>query len=206
MIHRFGEEAALLLVDVQRGVDQLMHWGGPDGRRNNPDAERHILAVLDAWRARRRQVIFTLHDSREAASPLKLSQPGGALKEGFEIAAGEITITKDVNSAFVGTPLELALRRHGITRLVVAGFFTNMCVSTTVRMANNLGYDSYLVGDGCACTNRTGPDGTEHDPETVHDVTVASLHGEFCTALDHEDVIDLLDHDDPSRQRLQGNE
>ena len=39
MINRFGADTALLLIDVQRGVDVLDHWGGPTGRRNNPDAE-----------------------------------------------------------------------------------------------------------------------------------------------------------------------
>jgi len=36
---RFTENAALLLIDIQKGVDALEHWGGPSGRRNNPGAE-----------------------------------------------------------------------------------------------------------------------------------------------------------------------
>ena len=39
MIRQFGKETPLLLIDVQKGVDVLQHWGGPTGRRNNPDAE-----------------------------------------------------------------------------------------------------------------------------------------------------------------------
>ncbi len=50
MIRRFGAETALLLVDVQQGVDALAYWGGPNARRNNPDAEAAMRRLLDGWR------------------------------------------------------------------------------------------------------------------------------------------------------------
>ena len=206
MIRQFGEDAALLLVDVQKGVDVLEHWGGPNGRRNNPEAEAHIKTLLEAWRVAGLPVLYTQHDSREAASPLKLSQPGGAFKDGLEPLNGEAVIRKDVNSGFIGTNLEVLLRRRGIHRLVTVGYFTNMCVATTVRMAGNLGFDTYLVQDACACTNRVGPNGRDYDAELIHDTTVANLHGEFCTAIDHGDALRLLEGDADDLQRVQGNE
>jgi nicotinamidase-related amidase len=206
MIPAFGPDTALLLVDVQVGVDVLEHWGGPTGRRNNSDAEQNTLDLLAAFRAHDRVVAWSLHDSREAASPLRAGTPGFALKPGFAPRAGEIVVTKDVNSVFVGTSMELWLRRAGVRRLVVTGFFTNMCVETSVRMAGNLGFDTYLVPDCCATTNRVGPDGVDHDPEAVHAMTVANLHGEFCTALALPDAHRLLDADAADLVRVQGNE
>ncbi len=206
MIRRFGPETALLLIDVQKGVNVLDHWGGPTGRRNNPEAETNMATVLADWRSAGRQVAFTRHNSREAASPLKSSLPTGEQIPGFEVADGDICVSKDVNSGFVGTSLEADLRRAGIGRLVVVGFFTNMCVETTVRMAGNLGFDTYLVPDCCATTNRIGPDGTDHDPELVHQMTVANLHGEFCTVLAVDDVRKLLVGDRADLVRVQGNE
>lgn len=206
MIRRFGSDTALLLIDVQKGVNVLGHWGGPTGRRNNPEAEANMATVLSEWRASGLPVAFTRHNSREADSPLKFSLPTGDQMQGFEVADGDICVSKDVNSGFVGTSLEVELRRAGIDRLVVVGFFTNMCVETTVRMAGNLGFDTYLVPDCCATTNRIGPDGTDHDPELVHQMTVANLHGEFCTALDVADVRKLLINDRPDLDRAQGNE
>jgi nicotinamidase-related amidase len=50
MIKKFGNDTALLLIDVQKGVDVLQHWGGPTGRRNNPDAESHMLRLLAGFR------------------------------------------------------------------------------------------------------------------------------------------------------------
>lgn len=206
MIPRFAADTALLLIDVQQGVDVLTHWGGPTGRRNNPHAEDTMARLLAASRSAGKTVAFTRHDSRESASPLKFGLATGAQKLGFEPRVGEIVVSKDVNSGFVGTSLEVELRRAGVNRLVIAGFFTNMCVETTTRMAGNLGFDTYLVHDGCATTNRVGPDGVDHDPELVHQMTVANLHGEFCTAITGADALRLVDDDVTDLDRAQGNE
>jgi nicotinamidase-related amidase len=206
VIKQFGRETALLLIDVQVGVDVLSHWGGPTGRRNNPDAENKMLQLLAAWRVAKLQVAFTRHDSREAASPLKFSLPTGAQKPGFEPVAGEIVVEKDVNSGFIGTDLEIKLRRANISRLAIVGFFTNFCVETTTRMSGNLGFDTYLVEDCCSTSNRVGPDGVDRDPELVHAMTVANLHGEFCTAIKFSDALGLVTGDNTSLSRCQGNE
>ena len=206
MINRFGADTALLVIDAQVGVDDLAHWGGPTGRRNNPDAEKHLQRLLEQWRASGGPVAFTLHDSWEAASPLKLSLPCGASKPGLEPRPGEIMVIKHVDGGFFGTDLEIQLRRRGVQRLVVAGFFTNFCVETTVRTAGNIGFDTYLCHDACSTSNRIGLDGVDHDPEVVHDLSIATLHGEFCTALSTEDTLDLLTRDRADLHRVQGNE
>ena len=77
MIKQFSDNTALLLIDVQKGVDVLQHWGGPTGRRNNPDAESNMLRLLAAFRQKGLTVAFTRHNSREAVSPLKFSLPTG---------------------------------------------------------------------------------------------------------------------------------
>ncbi len=207
MIRQFDRQTALLLIDVQRGVNDLAYYGGgADGRRNNPAAEDNQRRLLNAWRDRQGQVAFTMHDSREKGSPLKLSLPTGTQIEGLEPHEGEIRVSKDVNSGFIGTSLELDLRRAGIQRLLIAGFFTNFCVETTTRMAGNMGFDCYLVHDACAAANRMAPDGTDYDPDLVHNLSIANLHGEFCTAISTEDALALMDGDAPMLNRVQGNE
>ncbi len=206
MITKFGNDSCLLFIDVQVGVNVLQHWGGENGRRNNPDAEDKMRSLLKSFRDSGNQVAFTRHDSREAASPLKLSLETGRQIDGVEIEGNDIVVTKDVNSGFIGTSLEVQLRRAGIKRLVVAGFFTNFCVETTVRMAGNMGFDTYLVEDACATTNRVGLDGVDHEPEVVHQMAVASMHGEFCTSISTEDALSLCAADMPNLIRKQGNE
>lgn len=205
MIRRFDRNAALLVIDAQVGVNSLEHWGGPEARRNNPDAEKNIGDLLDRWRDAGKAVFFTQHDSREPDSPLKVSLPTGAFLPGLEPKNGEIVVIKDVNGGFIGTNLEIQLRRAGVSRLLVAGFFTNMCVETTVRQAGNLGYDVYLAEDACATTNRIGFDGVSHDAELVHALSVASMHREFCTALKTSDASALLGADLPGIDQARGN-
>ena len=206
MIPRFDAATALLLIDVQRGVDDTAYYGGSTGRVNNPQAKDNIRKILNAWRVKGGKVAFTRHDSIEEGSPLKLSLDTGLQLEGMEIEVGDISVSKSVNSGFIGTSLELDLRRSGISRLVVAGFFTNVCVETTVRMAGNMGFDTYLIHDACSTMNSIGIDGADYDPELVHNMSVAGLHGEFCTAISLDDALGLLDSDAAHLQRVQGNE
>ena len=206
MIHKFNTSTALLLIDVQRGVDDTAYYGGSTGRVNNPQAKDNIRRILNAWRVKGGKVAFTRHDSIEEGSPLKLSLDTGLQLEGMEIEVGDISVSKSVNSGFIGTSLELDLRRSGISRLVVAGFFTNVCVETTVRMAGNMGFDTYLIHDACSTMNSIGIDGADYDPELVHNMSVAGLHGEFCTAISLDDALGLLDSDAAHLQRVQGNE
>ncbi len=206
MIQQFSADTAVLLIDVQKAVHTLSHWGGPTGRMNNPACQDNLIALRDGFAGAGRQVAFTRHDSREAASPLKFALPGGAQLDGLDVRDGDIVVEKDVNSGFVGTSLEIQLRRAGVQRLVIAGYFTNFCVETTTRMAGNMGFDCYLVHDACATTNRIGLDGTDYDAEMVHALSVASLHGEFCTAITTADALGLLQADNAGLDRVQGNE
>ncbi len=206
MIGAFGRETALLVIDAQQGVNEHQHWGGCAGHRNNPQAELRIGELLSAWRQAGLPVYFTMHDSREATSPLKLTLASGQPLPGLEPLPGERVVIKDVNSGFTGTHLELFLRREGISRLLVAGFFTNMCVETTIRAAGNMGYDTYLAHDACAAGNRLTPDGSSFDADVVHAMSVANLHREFCTALTTAQAIGLLSGPNTDLCRVQGNE
>jgi nicotinamidase-related amidase len=176
--------AALLLIDVQQGLDDP-RWGA----RNNPDAEQRIADLLAAWRARGRPVIHIQHLSLEPRSPLREDAPGHAFKVEALPMAGEPVFQKHVNSAFIGTDLEAHLRAHGIKSLVVAGITTDHCVSTTVRMAGNLGFTVTVVEDATATFERRGPDGAHYSADLMHRVALASLHGEFATVRSAHDIL-----------------
>ena len=206
MIEKFDETTALLLVDVQKGVNEVKYYGGPSGKRNNHSAEENMRCLLAEWRRLGKRVAFTRHNSREINSPLKLDLETGDQIEGLEINGSDIVVEKDVNSGFIGTSLELELRRSGINRLVVMGFYTNYCIETTVRMAGNLGFDTYLVHDACAAVNTLGHDGEYYEPDLVHNMSIASLHGEFCTAISKEVAMRLCLENCVDLERVQGNE
>ena len=180
--------AALLLVDVQQGMDDP-RWGA----RNNPDAERRIADLLAAWRGNSRPVIHVQHLSLEPQSPLREDAPGHAFKVEARPMPGEPVFQKHVNSAFIGTDLEAHLRAKGIESLVVVGITTDHCVSTTVRMAGNLGFNVTVVEDATATFERRGPDGTHYSADLMHRVALASLHGEFATVRPSHDILNAVD-------------
>ena len=175
---------ALLIVDVQQGLKDPK-WGP----RNNPEAEENIGRLLAHWRASGRPIIHIQHCSTEPDSPLRPDRPGNAFQDVVAPQAGEPIFQKTVNSAFIGTDLEAYLRQREIATLVVVGLTTNHCVSTTVRMAGNLGFTTYVVSDATATFDRAGPDGTVYKAAQVHDISLASLHGEFATVVATETLL-----------------
>ncbi len=177
------KDTALILIDVQQGFDDPS-WGS----RNNPQAEANIARLLGTWRETRRPVIHVQHLSLSSESPLG-SPEGKPFKPEAQPQGDEPIFQKHVNSAFIGTDLENYLRQHNYQTLVIAGLTTDHCVSTTARMAGNLGFSPYLVADATATFDKIGFDGERYPAEEVHAVSLASLHGEFATVLETESIL-----------------
>jgi nicotinamidase-related amidase len=175
---RLPSNAALLVIDVQRGFDDP-RWG----LRNNPEAEINIARLLAAWRKAERPVFHVIHDSLSHGSPLRPGTAGNLPKPEAEPHPGEVIYRKTVNSAFIGTSLEGDLRTAGINALVVVGLTTNHCVSTTVRMAGNLGFETYLVSDATATFDRAALDGRIRPAAEVHAAALSDLQDEFATIV-----------------------
>ena len=167
---------ALIVIDMQRDFIEPGGFGASLGN----DVSLLAAAVgptrrlLDAWRARRWPIVHTreshapdLSDcppaKRERGRPaLRIGDPGpmGRLlvrgEPGCEIVPelaplpGEAVIDKPGKGAFHATPLQPLLQRLGVTQLVFAGVTTEVCVQTTMREANDRGYECLLVEEATA--------------------------------------------------------
>ena len=178
---------ALLIIDVQKGFDEP-YWGS----RNNLDAESNMSLLLNEWRKQNFPIIHVQHCSVEPNSPLRPELPGNAFKDEVKPLAGEKQFTKSVNSAFIGTGLEEYLHNQSIEALVIVGLTTDHCISTSVRMAANLGFEVVLVKDATATFERIGHDGKHYSAEEIHNVTLVSLYNEFCQILTTKEVMSLI--------------
>lgn len=178
------KNSTLLVIDVQVGIDSLL-----DLERNNPQAESNIEKLIANWRDRDASIVHIKHNSTEPKSPLRPGQAGNDIKREATPLKDEKVFEKTVNSAFIGTDLEAYLKAQGVGSLVIVGLTTDHCVSTTTRMAGNLGFTVSLVSDATATFARLGANGETYSAEQMHNVNLVSLDKEFCTVVTTDEVL-----------------
>lgn len=181
---RTASHTALIAIDVQQAFDLPAS--------SNPAMEANGLRLLSAWRAAGLPLIHVRHDSVKPGSPFTPGRPGNALRPGFEPQDEEPLVTKSVNAAFIGTDLDLRLRRLGVEHVALFGLTTDMCVSTTARVAANLGYRVTVVGDATACFDLVGADGRTVPAADIQRAHLATLHAEFGQVVTTEETVGAL--------------
>ena len=183
------KKPALLLVDIQKA---FLEKDYPGLIRNNENAEFICGKILKKWRSLDLPIIHVRHSSTNPESKLHKSRPGFEFNDYVTPLETEMVLTKEVNSAFIGTNLENILIKSHIDTLVIVGMTTNHCISTTVRMSGNLGFDTYLISDSTACYNTKGLNGEIIACNTIYNSALASLQEEFATVIDYKDLFDIL--------------
>ncbi len=180
------QNTALILIDVQKGFLDEDYWGG---NRNNKNAEQICGEILNEWRKLQLPVFHIQHSSDNPLSKLYIENSGFEFNDNVLPRDNEPIITKNVNSAFIGTDLKERIDFLNIKTLVIVGLTTDHCVSTTTRMAGNYGYKTYLISDATATFDRTGINGEKYSSELVYLTTLASLKNEFATIWSSEKLL-----------------
>lgn len=189
---RLDPQAVLLAIDIQDGFSDESYWG----RRNNPASEANMASIIETWQQTNRPIVAVRHDSETPNSPLHPSNPGNSLQSFIAAATVNLTVSKNVNSAFYGDPdLDSWLRSRNHTQLVICGIQTNLCCETTARMAGNLGYDVLFVLDATHTYDLAGPDGVTLTAEDLASATATNLHGdEFARVVSTSEVLAAACH------------
>jgi nicotinamidase-related amidase len=168
--------AALLIIDMQRDFVEPGGFGETLGNQVEPLQAiiPTVAGVLDQWRKVGGHVFHTRESHRADLSdcpPAKLcrgapslrigdpgpmgrilirGEPGNQIIAQLEPCDGEIVIDKPGKGAFYATDLHEQLQGLGITQLILMGVTTEVCVQSTMREANDRGYDCLLIEDATA--------------------------------------------------------
>jgi nicotinamidase-related amidase len=166
---------ALLVIDIQE-----FYFAGGSAPLVGPDeASRNAQRLLQEFRAAKRPVIHVQHVSTRPGATFFLPDTAGVqIHDCVAPLAGETVVRKHFPNSFRDTALLEELRSRGITRLVIAGMMTHMCVDTTVRAAFDLGFECRLAHDACA-TRALSFAGSTVAAADVQKTFIASLNGLF---------------------------
>jgi nicotinamidase-related amidase len=171
-------EAALLVIDAQ---------GEYRTGRLPLDGIEPSLAVLAALLGRARAagaaVIHVAHKGRPGGL-FDRAAPGGAILEEVAPLAGEPVVEKPLPNAFAGTDLAERLGAIGRKNVIVVGYQTHMCVSSTARAALDLGYRVTIAHDACATRALPDPLGGGPIPgPAIHRHALAELADRFAIVV-----------------------
>jgi len=163
------QDSALVMIDCQntyrRGVMQL---------RGAEEAIAEAARMLARARAAGIPVFHIMHDAGQG-SPYDVTAEIGQISDEVAPAAGEPVIVKHYPSSFFQTDLAAQLEKAGRPDLVLTGFMTHMCVSSTARDAFNLGYRPTIVASATATRDLPVPGGTPVAAATLQAATLAGI-------------------------------
>jgi nicotinamidase-related amidase len=166
---------ALLLIDIQNDYFP----GGAMELEASREAGERAATLLAAFRGKGLPVIHVQHVSTRPGATFFLPDTAGVqIHDCVAPLAGETVVRKHFPNSFRDTALLDELRSRGITRLVIAGMMTHMCVDTTVRAAFDLGFECRLAHDACA-TRALSFAGSTVAAADVQKAFIASLNGLF---------------------------
>ena len=183
---------ALILIDIQNDYFP----GGKNELEGPIEASLRACQLLDHFRQTHLPLVHIQHVAiRPGAKTFLPSTPGVEIHENVRPLAGEVVFQKHFPNSFRDTPLLDHLKREEVTRVVICGMMTHMCVDATARAAFDFGFQC-LVAHG-ACATKALMFGDQHIPaQQVHGSFLAALNGTYSKVLSVEEIVGTLTNAD----------
>jgi nicotinamidase-related amidase len=180
-----GSDAALIVIDIQN----FYFEGGRLVLVGPVEASRHALALLDRFRARHWPVIHVQHLPKDQSAPSPDSgDPQYRIHADVLPLPGETVICKHNANAFRDTDLAAVLGKLGVTKLVICGMQTHMCVEAAARAAADLGFEVTVVRDACA-TRALAFNGVDVPAALVHAAALAAIANSYARVVSTEEEL-----------------
>lgn len=179
---------ALVLVDIQNDYFQ----GGRNELFNTDKVITHAQEALSLFREKSLPVVHIqciLLD--ENASFFLPDTEGIKIHERVNPQTDEKVIVKHTPDSFFQTELQKHLELMNITRLVICGMMSHICIDSTVRTAHRLGYEVILLSEACTTKDLVWND-TVIPAKTVHATFMASLHDTFAQVKETSSLYDII--------------
>ena len=172
--------ASLILIDMQ-----YEYLEGPIAVTDANAAIAHAKSLLEIAREAGSPVIHVAHKGR-AGSLFDRDAKRGQIVGELAPMTGEITVEKSLPNAFAGTQLQAQISNSERNDLILCGFMTHMCVSSTARAALDLGYRVTIDADSCGTRDLPDGRGDVIEAGTLHNVALVELSDRFAViARDH---------------------
>jgi len=172
--------ASLILIDMQ-----YEYLEGPIAVTDAAAAIAHAKSLLENAREAGSPVIHIAHKGR-AGGLFDRDAKRGQIVDELAPMAGEITVEKSLPNAFSGTQLQAQISNSGRNDLILCGFMTHMCVSSTARSALDLGFRVTIDADSCGTRDLPDGRGSVIEASTLHNVALVELSDRFAViARDH---------------------
>lgn len=179
---------ALLLIDIQNDYFP----GGAMELAGAVAASLKAAQLLAAFRAKALPVVHIQHvAARPGASFFLPNTPGVEIHTSVAPRLGETVLQKNYPNSFRATPLLEHLHSAHISRLVIVGMMTHMCVDSTTRAAFDLGFQCQLASDACATRTLAWGDG-KISAAQVQSAFLSALNGTFAKVLPSQEVCQAL--------------
>lgn len=174
-----SDREALLLIDIQNDYFP----GGAYEVPGSAAATAVAAALLEAFRNGRGPVVHVRHIAIKPGSTFFLPDTSGSeIHERVRPLPAEPVVVKHFPNAFRETDLLETLRGQGITRLVIAGMMTHMCIDATTRAAKDLGFECTVAADACAAPGQRFGE-IQVPPAHVHAAFLAALDGSYAKVV-----------------------